>query len=59
MAWHRTLPFKVENSVCAEPHLEVHREEEPHKEIEETEQTRSKCVGFMDWWCNCCYGLVY
>ena len=39
-AWQHSLPFKVEDSVCAEPHLEVDTEEEPHKEgIEETEQT--------------------
>ena len=38
-AWQHSLPFKVEDSVCAEPHLEVDREEEPHEGIEETEQT--------------------
>ena len=38
-AWQHSLPFKLEDSVCAEPHLEVDREEEPHEGIEETEQT--------------------
>ena len=38
-AWQHSLPFKVEDSVCAEPHVEVDREEEPHEGIEETEQT--------------------
>ena len=38
-AWQHSLPFKVEDSVCAEPHLEVDREEEPHEGIEETGQT--------------------
>ena len=38
-AWQHSLPFKVEDSVCAEPHLEVDKEEEPHKGIEETGQT--------------------
>ena len=38
-AWQHSLPFKVEDSVCAEPHLEVDREEEPQEGIEETEQT--------------------
>ena len=28
-AWHHSLPFKVEDSVCFEPHLEVDSEEEP------------------------------
>ena len=38
-AWQHSLPFKVEDSVCAEPHLEVDREEEPQEGIEEHEQT--------------------
>ena len=39
-AWQHSLPFKVEDSVCAEPHLEVDTEEEPHKEgMQETGQT--------------------
>ena len=38
-AWQHGLPFKVEDSVCAEPHLEVDREEEPHEGIKETGQT--------------------
>ena len=29
MAWQHSLPCKVEDSVCSEPHLEVDREEEP------------------------------
>ena len=33
------MPFKVEDSICAEPHLEVDTEEEPHEGIEETGQT--------------------
>ena len=28
-AWHHSLPCKVEDSICSEPHLEVDREEEP------------------------------
>ena len=38
-AWQHSLPFKIEDSVCSEPHLEVDREEEPQEGIEETEQT--------------------
>ena len=39
-AWHHSLPFKVEDSVCFEPHLEVDSEEEPKTEgIQETGQT--------------------
>ena len=38
-AWRLSLPFKADDSVCAEPHLEVDREEEPHEGIEETGQT--------------------
>ena len=38
--WQHSLPFKVEESVCAEPHLEVDKEEEPHEEgMQETGQT--------------------
>ena len=39
-AWQHSLPFKVEDSVCSEPHLEVDTEEEP-KTVgrQETEQT--------------------
>ena len=29
-AWQHSLPFKVEESVCSEPHLEVDREVEPN-----------------------------
>ena len=39
-AWQHRLPFKVEDSVCSEPHLEVDREEEPKTvPIQETGQT--------------------
>ena len=38
-AWQHSLLFKVEDSVCAEPHLEVDTEEEPYEGIEETGQT--------------------
>ena len=38
-SWGGEELFKVENSVCAEPHLEVDTEEEPHEGIEETGQT--------------------
>jgi len=39
-AWQHSLLFKVEESVCSEPHLEVDKEEEPHKEgMQETGQT--------------------
>ena len=27
--WQHSLPFKVEDSVCSEPHLEVDKEDEP------------------------------
>ena len=38
--WQHSLPFKVENSVCSEPRLEVDKEVEPHKEgMQETGQT--------------------
>ena len=37
--WQHILPFKVEESVCSEPHLEVDREVEPKTGgIEETGQ---------------------
>ena len=28
-AWQHSLPVKVEDSICSEPHLEVDKEEEP------------------------------
>ena len=28
-AWQHSLPGKVEDSICSEPHLEVDKEEEP------------------------------
>ena len=38
--WQRSLLFKVEDSVCSEPRLEVDKEEEPHEEgMQETGQT--------------------
>ena len=40
MARQCNLPFKVEESACSEPHLEVDEEEEPHEEgMQETGQT--------------------
>ena len=38
-SWGGEELFKVENSVCAEPHLEVDTEEEPHEGIKEAGQT--------------------
>ena len=39
-AWQHSLPFKVEESICAEPRLEVDKEVEPHEEgMQETGQT--------------------
>ena len=38
--WHYSLPDKVEDSVCSEPHLEVDMEEEPKTvPIQESRQT--------------------
>ena len=39
-AWQHSLPFKIEDSICSEPHLEVDTEEEPKTApIQETGQT--------------------
>ena len=38
--WHYSLPDKVEDSVCSEPHLEVDKEEEPKTvPVQESRQT--------------------
>ena len=39
-AWQHSLPIKVEDSVCSEPHLEVDTEEEPKTvPVQESRQT--------------------
>ena len=39
-AWQHSLPCKVEDNVCSEPHLEVDREEEPKTvPVQESGQT--------------------
>ena len=39
-AWQHSLPVKVEDSVCSDPHLEVDTEEEPKTvPIQESRQT--------------------
>ena len=39
-AWQHSLPGRVEDNICSEPHLEVDREEEPKTvPVQETGQT--------------------
>ena len=41
-AWQHSLPFKVEESICSKPHLEVDRDEEPKTvTVQETKHTRT------------------